>query len=247
MTSSLIRFDLFRRQADDKVLEGFIHNLSKSAPNAIHLHLQDAGFLDASHMLGGYKLDSTLISALVERWRPEMHIFHLPCGECTITLEDMALQLGLSVDGRVVTERVIVTDKEDLCDTLLGKVSNKFQCDRIEIKWLEDNFGELDEYTITLEKERYARAFILRLIGGLLMPKKSQILVHISRWLPTPAAVIGVVAATIFTSLSRRTLYIPTSDKLENIRLQLDQRSKAELEYMGRKGVIVSLHDDEDA
>ncbi|KAG4926985.1 hypothetical protein JHK85_053471 [Glycine max] len=37
---------------------------------------------------------------LVERWRPESHIFHLPVGECIITLEDVALQLGLHVDGR---------------------------------------------------------------------------------------------------------------------------------------------------
>ncbi|KAH1046220.1 hypothetical protein J1N35_037004 [Gossypium stocksii] len=68
----------------------------------------------------------------------------------------MALQVGLSVDGRVIMERVIVAGKEDLCGTLLGKVSNKFQSGWIEIKWLEDNFGELDEYTIALEKEKYA-------------------------------------------------------------------------------------------
>ncbi|KAH1040051.1 hypothetical protein J1N35_041794, partial [Gossypium stocksii] len=38
-----------------------------------------------------------------ERWRPETHTFHLPCGECTITLEDVALQLGLPIDGNMVT------------------------------------------------------------------------------------------------------------------------------------------------
>ncbi|KAK5824723.1 hypothetical protein PVK06_019506 [Gossypium arboreum] len=64
--------------------------------------------------IGDCKLDPTLISALMERWRLETHIFHLPCGECTITLEDITLQLGLPVDGSIVTGSVIVLDKEDL-------------------------------------------------------------------------------------------------------------------------------------
>ncbi|KAH1063876.1 hypothetical protein J1N35_028863, partial [Gossypium stocksii] len=54
-------------------------------------YFQDVGFLYASRMLGGCKLDPTLISALVESWRPETHTFHLPCGECIITLKDVAL------------------------------------------------------------------------------------------------------------------------------------------------------------
>ncbi|MBA0809058.1 hypothetical protein Gohar_024742 [Gossypium harknessii] len=29
------------------------------------------------------------------------HTFHLPCGECTITLDDVSLQLGLPIGGDV--------------------------------------------------------------------------------------------------------------------------------------------------
>ncbi|MFQ6654519.1 hypothetical protein Gotur_025471, partial [Gossypium turneri] len=47
-----------------------------------------------------------LVFALVKRWRPETHTFHLPCGECTVTLEDVALQLGLPIDGNAVTGAV---------------------------------------------------------------------------------------------------------------------------------------------
>ncbi|KAA3487678.1 serine/threonine-protein phosphatase 7 long form-like protein [Gossypium australe] len=71
-------------------------------------------------MLEGCKLDPKLINALVERWRLETRKFYLPCGECTITLEDVALQLGLLVDGPAVMGPVIIPSKEDLCEAFLG-------------------------------------------------------------------------------------------------------------------------------
>ncbi|KAH1096782.1 hypothetical protein J1N35_013703 [Gossypium stocksii] len=49
------------------------------------------------------ELRGDLISALVERWRPETHTFHFPCGEAIITLQDVAVQLELSINGEAVT------------------------------------------------------------------------------------------------------------------------------------------------
>ncbi|MFQ6636576.1 hypothetical protein Gotur_013787 [Gossypium turneri] len=68
-------------------------------------------------MLEGCKLDPTLVSALVERWKSETHTFYLPCDECTITLEDVALQLGLPVDGSVVTGSTVIPGKKNLCES----------------------------------------------------------------------------------------------------------------------------------
>ncbi|XP_072076888.1 protein MAIN-LIKE 1-like [Arachis hypogaea] len=48
-------------------------------------------------------LDEPLVSAFIERWRPETHTFHMPFGECTITLQDVAYQLGLPVDSQAVS------------------------------------------------------------------------------------------------------------------------------------------------
>lgn len=69
------------------------------APNPlIATYLEQAGFSIAAK-LGSVKIDKALATAMVERWRPETHTFHLPVGECTITLEDVSLQLGLRVNG----------------------------------------------------------------------------------------------------------------------------------------------------
>ena len=40
-----------------------------------------------------FQLDKYLLSTLVDRWRPEMHMFHLPCGEMAPTLQDAAYLL----------------------------------------------------------------------------------------------------------------------------------------------------------
>ncbi|MBA0852670.1 hypothetical protein Goshw_008205 [Gossypium schwendimanii] len=69
----------------------------------IENYLREAGFWQVANIGRGSKLDLKLISAFIERWRPKTYTFHLSCGECTITLEDMQLQLGLPVDGSILT------------------------------------------------------------------------------------------------------------------------------------------------
>ncbi|RVW34239.1 Serine/threonine-protein phosphatase 7 long form-like, partial [Vitis vinifera] len=48
---------------------------------------------------GFVSLDWHLFTVLVERWRPETHAFDMPHGEMSITLQDVAIILGLPVDG----------------------------------------------------------------------------------------------------------------------------------------------------
>ena len=51
-------------------------------------------------------LNKSLLTALVDRWRPETHTFHLPCGEMAPTLQDVSFLLGLPLVGEAVGPRV---------------------------------------------------------------------------------------------------------------------------------------------
>ncbi|RYR47051.1 hypothetical protein Ahy_A07g032960 [Arachis hypogaea] len=44
-----------------------------------------------------------MITTFVERWRLETHTFHMPWGECTITLQDVVYHFGLRADGDLVS------------------------------------------------------------------------------------------------------------------------------------------------
>jgi hypothetical protein len=48
------------------------------------------------------QLDRSLLAALADRWRLEMHTFHLPCGEMAPMLQDVSYLLGLPIAGEAV-------------------------------------------------------------------------------------------------------------------------------------------------
>lgn len=100
----------------------------------------------------GCKLDSTLVSVLVERWKPKKHTFHLPCDECTIILEDVQLQLGLPVDGLLVTGSAHATDWVGACGELLGLVPETIYGGQIEMSCLRRNFRRMDKDSIEVER-----------------------------------------------------------------------------------------------
>ncbi|XP_019434841.1 PREDICTED: serine/threonine-protein phosphatase 7 long form homolog [Lupinus angustifolius] len=70
--------------------------------------------------LGAVEINNHILLALIERWRPETHTFHFPCGEATVTFQ-VAYQLGIPIEGEVVTG-VTSTDLEALCIQLLDVV-----------------------------------------------------------------------------------------------------------------------------
>ena len=85
----------------------------------IAAYITDAG-LDGLLQVPIIDLDHALIMALVERWQLEMHSFHLPHGEMTITLQDMEVIIGVPIDILLVVGFTSMGDWGDLCADLLG-------------------------------------------------------------------------------------------------------------------------------
>ncbi|KAK5829953.1 hypothetical protein PVK06_013747 [Gossypium arboreum] len=86
------------------------------------------------------------------------HTFYFPCDECTITLENVVVQLDLLVDKSIVTGSTIILGKVDLCKAMSGKVSNRFDGSRILINCLKDNSEKLHECPTEEVIEQYAQA-----------------------------------------------------------------------------------------
>ncbi|KAH1114502.1 hypothetical protein J1N35_007880 [Gossypium stocksii] len=82
-------------------------------------YLEQVGFGPAA-LIWTLDLRYDLISALVECWHPETRTFHFLCGECTVTLEDIVLQLGLPIDGSPVTSVSAIAEPATFCYNLLG-------------------------------------------------------------------------------------------------------------------------------
>ncbi|KAL5164435.1 Serine/threonine-protein phosphatase 7 long form [Glycine soja] len=125
--------------------------------------------------MGYLKINVSLISALIERWRPETHTFHMRCGECTITLQDVSVLLGISVDGLPLISPTNL-DCVDLCEELLGvrPREDEIKGSVVKLSWLAHHFAQINNDDDEEQVRKFARAWILRFIGGVLFVDKSS-------------------------------------------------------------------------
>nr|KYP73172.1 Serine/threonine protein phosphatase 7 long form isogeny [Cajanus cajan] len=165
--------------AEDRVLK--VRRATKSElrgveiPAPIQDLLQMAGFMGMAQ-ISYFPVDNHLISALVERWRLETHTFHMPFGECTITLEDVAMLLGLKISGAPIIGYATM-DWGALVQRLLGMTppESMLAGGRLRMTWIDRHFSNVFEHIHSQEQlERYTRAFILRIIGGYLLTDHSS-------------------------------------------------------------------------
>ncbi|KAH1129257.1 hypothetical protein J1N35_000635 [Gossypium stocksii] len=144
-----------------------VHGLRYQSDERIFLYLDATRFRIAA-LIWMFQLRADLITTIVERWHLETHTFHLPCGECTITLEDVALQLGLLVDSDAVTSSSKMFKTAVLCYQLLrnSPSDGETRLTNLKFSWLKENFKTLLSSASEWEKMCATRAYILQLIGG---------------------------------------------------------------------------------
>ncbi|XP_052203665.1 serine/threonine-protein phosphatase 7 long form homolog [Diospyros lotus] len=136
-------------------------------------YLQKAGFFHVHRLGVGFQMDWALVTALVERWRQETHTFHLTVGETTITLQDVAILMGLRVDGPAVTGST-VHDWATLCEQYLGvrPLDEHLKGSSLQFTWVQQHFTTLPDDATEDVVQMHARAYILCLISGPLLPDR---------------------------------------------------------------------------
>ena len=157
-----------------------LHSHCLEAPSArIIPYLNQAGFGDVAK-IHTTKVDSKLVVALLERWRPETHTFHFPTGESTITLEDVRMLFGLRIDGQAVNGptqlgRSVYMEHLGIEPPNEDRVKNQ-----VKITWLQEVLAFLKDREAPTEEENilHAKIYILLLISCFLFPNKSQNLMH---------------------------------------------------------------------
>ena len=118
--------------------------------------------------------DTLIICHLLCRWRPETHTFHLPCGEMTVTLQDVQKILGLKIRGRAVTGQCRSDGWRDRVEGFLGvelpEAGPRTRTSGVPISWLRQHFGHCPADADAQTVSRYCRAWIMHLIGCVLFP-----------------------------------------------------------------------------
>ncbi|XP_060211706.1 protein MAIN-LIKE 2-like [Lycium barbarum] len=128
--------------------------------------------------------DEGIITALIERWRPKTHTFHMWTGECAITLQDVEVLYGIPVDGHPLVQRnvknITKSTWRELMYDLTGWLPGEEEIignSLLVITQLSNHLETLiakndiiDEHTDEAEVQKRVRLYLLWSIGATIFP-----------------------------------------------------------------------------
>ncbi|KAE8771315.1 hypothetical protein D1007_56838 [Hordeum vulgare] len=123
-------------------------------------------------------LNATALTALTDRWRPETHSFHLPLGEMSISLEDIAMISGLPIEGRALTGKVRTAGWRQRVAALVGVEPEPWidetrkdpRPSGVLFSWIQRYFHRCPRDASPLVVERFARAYLWNLLTQVVFP-----------------------------------------------------------------------------
>jgi hypothetical protein len=126
-------------------------------------YLARAGFLDIALVVfrGLPVMDDPLLSALVDRWCPKTHSFHLPCGEMTVSMQDTTMILGLPLEGLPVSGIIQSGNWCDMVELHIGvrppdadEGDASKKTSRVNTVWLRQHFTVFPQGAVEAVVER---------------------------------------------------------------------------------------------
>ncbi|CAM0885012.1 unnamed protein product [Alopecurus aequalis] len=107
------------------------------------------------------KMNACLVTALVDRWRPETHTFHLPCGEMTITLQDVSMITALPISGDAICRNTDSTKWREQMSSYLGMEPGLAgRAAGATYGWIARNFGKCPAGCTEEVVQTHARAYV---------------------------------------------------------------------------------------
>ncbi|KAK1698634.1 hypothetical protein QYE76_015331 [Lolium multiflorum] len=115
---------------------------------------------------GGPNMNPSALTALVDRWRPETHTFHLRAGEMAPTLQDVSMILGLPIQGEPLCMNTASDGWRGQMEDLIGRAppAPANPKERVpagaSFSWIRTNFAECPEGANEDTRRTYARVYL---------------------------------------------------------------------------------------
>ncbi|KAK1669687.1 hypothetical protein QYE76_057846 [Lolium multiflorum] len=133
---------------------------------------------------GGPNMNAAALTALVDRWRPETHTFHLRAGEMAPTLQDASMILGLPIQGDPLCMNTASDGWRGQMEDLIGRAppAPANPKERVpagaSFSWIKTNFAQCPEGANEDTRRTYARVYLWYMISKTLFPDSGGKLAH---------------------------------------------------------------------